>query len=65
MITSLEGLEKLTSLKILYLNGNSIQDISILKELTSLEMIDLSKNKVKDKDIKALKKALPDCIIIN
>ncbi len=62
-ITSLDGLEKMTALKVLYLDGNSIQDISILKDLTRLEILDLSNNEIKDKDIEALKKALPECVI--
>lgn len=64
LITSLVGLERMSSLQFLYLSENSIEDISELEKLANLKLIDLSNNKVKKEDIDKLRKALPECIII-
>lgn len=41
-------LKKLTSLEVLNLRGNSIQDVTFLKELTNLKDLDLSENEIYD-----------------
>lgn len=47
-ITDLEGIQYMTNLKELELNGYSIENISKLKGLTRLERLDLSDNNISD-----------------
>jgi len=46
-ITEIEGLEKPTNLKALYLSRNQIEEINGLEQLTKLQILDLSGNKIK------------------
>ena len=56
-IVELTGLEHARNLKILYLNGNRIGDISVLSKLLWLEFVDLANNRIKSvPELSALKK---------
>jgi len=50
----------LTALEDLDLSHNLISDISPLKELTGLKYLSLHNNPLSERDIKELKKALPN-----
>ncbi|WP_099191293.1 leucine-rich repeat domain-containing protein [Tepidibacter mesophilus] len=49
-ITSLNGIEKISSIRTLKLNDNNIQDISCLSKLKELYSIDLNNNKIENID---------------
>lgn len=57
-IKSLKGLEKCTSMVLINLSRNEIEDVSPIAGLKNLQSLDLSKNKIKDisslKDLKKL-----------
>ena len=59
-----KGLEKLTQLKGLNLDGNKLTDVKGLEKLTKLGVLYLSYNPDLTKtQIEELKKALPKCVI--
>ncbi|MEC8927788.1 MAG: leucine-rich repeat domain-containing protein [Verrucomicrobiota bacterium] len=61
-LTSVQGLEKLTQLKVLSLGNNQLTDVKGLEKLTQLKALYLSKNPNLTKaQIAALQKALPNC----
>ena len=63
-LTDVKGLEKLTQLKALYLNGNQLTDLKRLEKLTQLEALSLADNHDLTKaQIAELQKALPECKI--
>ncbi|MCL1866896.1 MAG: leucine-rich repeat domain-containing protein [Oscillospiraceae bacterium] len=62
-ITDISPLVALTNLEELNLSQNQITDISPLSALTNLKILDLSQNHIKNKQIIAIKIALPNCEI--
>ena len=63
-LTDVKGLEKLTQLKALYLNGNQLTDVKGLEKLTQLKALSLADNHDLTKaQISELQKALPKCKI--
>ena len=62
-LTDVKGLEKLTQLKALYLNGNQLTDLKRLEKLTQLEALSLADNHLTKAQIAELQKALPECKI--
>ncbi|MBN2442074.1 MAG: leucine-rich repeat domain-containing protein [Spirochaetales bacterium] len=63
-ISDIHSLISLTSVKYLYLSDNVISDPSPLTELTQIVTLYLSNNPILQRDIDALKNALPDTRVI-
>jgi len=65
-LTDVTGLEKLTKLEWLTLDGNQLTDVKGLENLTKLERLFLNNNPDLTKaQIDELQKALPKCKIIS
>ena len=62
-ITDLAPLHNLTNLQALYLDDNQITDLTPLYSLTNLERLHLRNNPITPQQVRALRKALPDCEI--
>ena len=63
-LTDVKGLEKLTQLELLYLNGNQLTEFPKgLEKLTKLMFLNLRYNPLTKAQIDQLKKALPNCKI--
>lgn len=64
-LTDILPVQDLPSLKHLDVSGNQyLQDITVLFHMPSLQFINLMDTKVSEKDIKKLRRALPDCQIL-
>ena len=63
-ISDITPLSKLITLEELGLYKNDITDVTPLFGLVNLKKLELFDNPISDKDIQALKKALPNCEII-